>query len=651
MTAELLDAFWSGDGSLQRELPGYQIRPGQVEMSRWVQQALDDGQTRVIEAGTGIGKTFAYLAPVLLGSQRVLVSTATLALQDQLIGRDLPALQRALGVRRDVALLKGRGRYLCRYRFMQSEQDLWFSGRAALSRIRPWMEQTRSGDLSECATLSHDPDLIARITASGDNCLGQECPEFRNCHVVKARRAAMDAEVVVVNHHLLFADMALREDGFGELLPGADAIVVDEAHQIRDVASQFFGAAVSTRQMGLLLRDLRSEVTALGADQPDLLRTAEAVDREARSLRGCLPDAEQRIAYPPGGQFSVPFADQRGRLQGALQLLAAGLDPVADRSPGLNQLMRRARHLSDGLAQWGAEQGDRPQVHWMHTARNALVFHSTPLEVGTALRAFRDRQPCPWIFTSATLTVAARFSHFLRDVGLDENTPCLKLASPFDYARQALTYVPPDLPLPNAPEYDARFLAAVRPVLEWSGGRAFLLFTSHRALRHAAAALADLPFPVLTQGDAPPARLLERFVAAGNAVLLGAAGFWAGVDVRGEALQLVAIDRLPFAALDDPVLQARIKAAENQGGNAFREVQLPAAVMALRQGAGRLIRDAHDRGVLLVGDRRLLERPYGRAFLDSLPPTPVTRDESRVAAFFRALRANVGDMIDAPAGD
>ena len=650
MTGDSLDAFWSSGAALEREVPGYQVRPGQVEMSRWVQQALEDGQTRVIEAGTGIGKTFAYLAPVLLGSQRVLISTATLALQDQLIGRDLPALQRALGVRRNVALLKGRGRYLCRYRFMQSEQDLWFGGRTALGRIRPWMEQTRSGDLSECGTLAEDPELIARITASGDNCLGQDCPEIRNCHVLKARRAAMDAEVVVVNHHLLFADMALREDGFGELLPGADAIVVDEAHQIRDVASQFFGSAVSTRQMGFLLRDLRAEITALGDDQPELLQVAEAVDREARLLRGCLPDADQRIACPPGG-LPIPFADQRDRLQGAIELLAGGLDPVADRSPGLSHLMRRVRQLGEGLAQWGAHQAERQQVHWLQTTRNALVLHSTPLEVGEALQAFRDQRPCPWILTSATLTVGKRFSHFLREVGLDERTACLELASPFDYARQALTYVPAGLPLPNAPDYDARFIAAVRPVLEWSEGRAFLLFTSHRALRLAAVALADLPFPVLMQGDAPPARLLERFVAAGNAVLLGAAAFWAGVDVRGEALQLVAIDRLPFAAPDDPVLQARLKAAENRGGNAFREVQLPAAVMALRQGAGRLIRDAHDRGVLLVGDRRILERPYGRAFMDSLPPTQLTRDPGRVAAFFRALRVNDGAVIDAPAGD
>jgi len=649
MTERVLQAFWT-DPQLQREVPGYQIRPGQVEMSRWVQDALEDGQTRVIEAGTGIGKTFAYLAPVLLGSQRVLISTATVALQDQLIGRDLPALQHALGVRREAVLLKGRGRYLCRYRFMQSEQDLWFGARSALGQIRPWMEQTRSGDLSECGTLVHEPELIARITSSGDNCLGQECPELRNCHVLKARRAAMDAEVVVVNHHLLFADMALREDGFGELLPGADAVVVDEAHQIRDVASQFFGSAVSTRQMGFLFRDLRAEVAALGDDQPGLLQAAEGVDREARLLRACLPDADQRLAYPPDGRLSDSFVDQRARLQGALEFLASGLDAVAERSPGMNHLTRRVRHLSERFAQWGAEPAERPQVHWLQTTRGALVFHSTPLEVGEALQAHRNQRPCPWIYTSATLTVGKRFSHFLRDVGLDEHTPCLKLESPFDYARQALIHVPTGLPLPNAPEYDARFIAAVRPVLEWSQGRAFLLFTSHRALRLAVAALADLPFPVLTQGDAPPARLLERFVAAGNAVLLGAASFWAGVDVRGEALQLVAIDRLPFAAPDDPVLQARLKAAEQRGGNAFREVQLPAAVRALRQGAGRLIRDARDRGVLLVGDRRIVERPYGRAFLDSLPPIPLTRDETRVAEFFRALRTHDGERIDAPAG-
>lgn len=643
--------IWGDESPLTQQLKGYQVRPGQIQMSEWIREALAGRQTRVIEAGTGIGKTFAYLVPILTMGERVLISTATLALQDQLMVKDLPFLQRALGVKRDVVLLKGRGRYLCRYRFFQAEQDLWYDGRGALGRVRHWVDQTRSGDLSECAALPANPELIGRITATGDTCLGQECPEFRTCYVVKARRAAMDAEVVVINHHLLFADLALREEGFGELLPGADGVVMDEAHHVAEVAAQFFGRTVSSRQIALLIRDVRAEREAAGgADHRDLIQAAELVDRASRTLRGHLPDGERRIAWNAKTDEAGAFLAQRAALSDALDSLAAGLRGVADRTPGLAQLLRRTQHLHDHLARWGEEASHTGEVHWLQTTRTGVVMHTTPLEVGEQLRQFRMQRQCAWIFTSATLAVGRDFSRFLKDVGLDEEIPCLQLPSPFDYHRQALMYVPEALPAPDAPDYEVRYLAEVRQALEWSGGRAFLLFTSHRALRHAAEALSDLQFPLLVQGEAPPARLLERFQEIGHAVLLGAASFWAGVDVRGDALQLVAIDRLPFASPDDPVLQARINAARARGGNPFQECQLPTAVIAMRQGAGRLIRDANDRGVLLVGDRRLIHRSYGRAFMSSLPDMPVTRKSHEVAAFFSRLRSEE-QRADAVIGD
>jgi ATP-dependent DNA helicase DinG len=638
MTESTDAGIWAEGSPLTRQLVGYQLRSGQVRMAAWITEALADRQARVIEAGTGIGKTFAYLVPVLTGTDRVLISTATLALQDQIMGKDLPFLQRALGVRRHIALLKGRGRYLCRYRFSLAEQDLWFDGRGTLGRIRPWAEQTPSGDLSECADLPAHPELITRITATGDTCLGQECPEFKACHVLKARRAAMEAEVVVINHHLLFADLALRGEGFGELLPGADAVVVDEAHQFAEVAAHFFGSTVSTRQMSLLMRDLRVEMQATGGgDHPDLMQTAESMEAAAQALRRSLPEGERRFAWEGTAQHT-DFASQRDRLRQRLDALVVGLEAVAERSPGLAQGLRRAENLRDALMQWGNTVAGEERVHWLQTTRTGVLMHATPLEVGPQLQEFREQRPCAWVFTSATLAVGSDFSGFLHEVGLNAQTPCLQLPSPFDYPRQALMYLPTGLPLPDAPGYDAAYLDQVRTVLEWSGGRAFLLFTSHRALRHAAGMLADLPFPLLIQGEAPPAQLLAQFQQAGNAVLLGAASFWAGVDVRGSALQLVAIDRLPFASPDDPVLQARLNAVRARGGNPFRECQLPAAVITLRQGAGRLIRDAQDRGVLLLGDGRLVARSYGRTFLASLPPMPMTRDASEVANFFATLR-------------
>ena len=650
MSSDALEAFWTSGAPLRQAMPGYQIRPSQVEMSRWVQDALEDGQTRVIEAGTGIGKTFAYLAPVLLGSRRVIISTATLALQDQLMDRDIPTLQDALGVRREVALLKGRGRYLCRYRFLQSEQDLWFSDRASLGRIRPWMEQTRSGDLSECATLSDAPDLIARITSSGDNCLGQECPEVRSCHVLKARRAAMDAEVVVVNHHLLFADMALREDGFGELLPGADAIVVDEAHQLEDVATQYFGVAVSNYRVDELVRDglrvLGAKSIAEREKAADLRQALTQVEAAARELFTSLqfrrPGTSTR-AREGGGLF-----DERLRLtEGVLEvvgesglLLTEALGRVEAVIAGLKEpgedvrgLARRAGELREH-ARFLLRATDPGFVFFLEIRGRGVFLRATPIDVAALVREHLLERPRTVVLTSATLAVNGSFEYVRGRLGITAAEE-IRLPSEFGHATQSLLYLPRKMPDPRSPEFVAEAAREVVEILGHSEGRAFVLFTSYANLREVHARIAPLlPYPLLVQGEAPRTQLIDRFRRTPNAVLLATSSFWQGVDVVGEALSCVIIDKLPFASPGDPIVQARIEAINEAGGDAFRDYQVPLAILTLLQGLGRLLRHRTDRGVLAILDPRLRSMGYGRRFLDSLPPAPITHRIEDVARFF-----------------
>jgi ATP-dependent DNA helicase DinG len=624
-----IGALLGADGPFARELPNFAPRPAQQSMAQAV---------LIAEAGTGTGKTYAYLVPAMLSGERVIVSTGTKALQDQLFFRDLPKVRSVLGARLKVALLKGRANYLCLYRLDQTVREGASFDRAQavhLAAIRAWSARTRRGDRMELAEVPEESPLWPRVTSTPENCIGVECPFYDDCHVITARREAQEADLVVVNHHLLFADLALKQEGFGEILPGAHAFILDEAHQIPELAGQFFSQSLSARQLTELAHDALSECNGITGAIGLVLEPVEALQDAVRKLRLALEPLPAR----------GPFHDLHKHagipelLRDLSDLLAALTDVLAsqsERSRGFMNVHERAANLSERLDRI-LEEHSAQDVRWYELFPRGFALHATPLDLAAPLRAMRERTHAAWIHTSATLSVAGRFDHFARQLGLDD-PQTISLDSPFDYARQALCYLPDGLPDPAARDYTERVIEAVMPVLEASNGRAFLLFTSHRALRRAAELLADrVPWPLFVQGTAPRHQLLEEFRGSGHGVLLGAASFWEGVDVAGDALSVVVIDKLPFAAPDDPVLQARLEALEQTGINPFMGWQVPSAVIALKQGVGRLIRDVHDRGVLVLCDPRLTSKGYGKLFLASLPPMPRTRQIEQVRAFFECV--------------
>lgn len=622
------------DGPFARQVDKFVVRAGQQAMAARIGQALADDDILIAESGTGTGKTFAYLVPALLSGKKVLISTGTKTLQDQLFQRDLPRVRDLLGLPATVALLKGRANYLCPYRLEKAEQA--GAGRAAqegLARIRAWAAHTRCGDVAEMREVPEESPLWPQVTSTADNCLGSACPHVDACFVNRARREALKADVLIVNHHLFFADLVLREEGFGQLLPGVDAVIFDEAHQLPDIATHFFGVSVSAHQLQSLCKDTLLEEAKEQSGVRDLSLQVAGLEKAVADCRLALGAPLRRAALAQAHETSA-WAEAFAALVSQLGALAQMLELAAGKGPGLANCRSRAFALLERLDVIdGATPG---HVAWFETTARGFALHSTPADVSVPFqqRLTGDAQPKAWIFTSATLTVGGDFRYFQARTGLHQ-AATERWDSPFDYPRQALLYIPADLPDPSRAEYVEHVLQAVLPVLTASRGRAFLLFTSHRALKQAAERLsAKLAYPLLVQGTLPRAALLARFHELGNAVLLGTGSFWEGVDVRGEALSLVVIDKLPFAAPDDPVMRARNQALEADGRNAFMEHQLPEAVIALKQGAGRLIRDVADRGVLMLCDPRVAHKGYGRTFLASLPPMPITRALADVEQFF-----------------
>jgi ATP-dependent DNA helicase DinG len=625
-------------GPLARRLPGFVARPGQRQMAARIEQALADNGVFIAESGTGTGKTFAYLVPALRSGKKVLISTGTKHLQDQLHHRDLPFIRDALEIPVTAALLKGRGNYLCRHRLQRLEGG--GAGRrmqAELTRLNVWARRTRHGDIAEASEVPEDSDVWPLVTSTSENCLGPRCPQYDDCCVNRARRAALAAEVVVVNHHLFFADLALREEGFGQLLPGVQAVIFDEAHQLPEVASDFFGVSLGSRQLLNLCRDAVAEDIKEKSGLAPLPETARRVEKAVADLRlafGSEPRRGPGSALEEGEALRAALAGLKSRLTE----LSALLESAAPRGPGLANCSRRAAEALERLY-LVLDHPPSGHVVWFETAARAFSLRLTPLDVAAPFRAHTAAGAKAWIFTSATLAVEGSFEHFQSQLGLEEAETAL-WDSPFDYARHTLLYLPPGLPEPAASHYTERVIEAALPVLKASQGRAFLLFTSHRALKAATALLAGrLAYPLLVQGSAPRSELLARFRELGNAVLLATSSFWEGVDVRGSALSCVVIDKLPFAAPDDPVLAERAAAMELAGHSPFMEYMLPNAVIALKQGAGRLIRDEHDHGVLMLCDPRLLTKGYGKVFLDSLPPMPRTDRVQDVRRFFRTADA------------
>ena len=611
-----------------------------------VAEALDERSTLVVEAGTGTGKTFAYLVPALLSGRRLIISTGTRTLQDQLFHRDLPLVCVALGRPIKIALLKGRANYLCRHRLALAlgAPELPGLERArvrALGRIERWSRTTDTGDIGELEALADNDPVWPTVTSTRDNCLGQDCPEFRSCHVVKARREAQAAELVIVNHHLLLADMALKEEGFGELLPGAEAVILDEAHQFPEVAAQFFGTRIAGRPLLAFARDALAELTRAGLADADSRGELTQLEQQVATLQGALAGLPERTDWEQLPDVALEAAAELALI---LERITSRLDDPALESPGVRQCGRRATEASMRLRSI-LELDAATGLRWAEAAERGWSLEFTPFEVAERLKAQVEARPCAWIYTSATLAVGSDFEHFTSRVGA-ENARTLLIPSPFDYARQSRLFLPKGLPDPADRLYTSSVIDAALPLVRAAGGRSFLLFTSYRALGEGARLLkaalgAADSFPVLVQGEAPRDLLLRRFRELGNAVLLGTGSFWEGVDVRGPALSLVVIDKLPFASPDDPLLKARLAGLAREGRNGFMEYQVPQAVLALKQGVGRLIRDRDDFGVVMLGDPRLTTRGYGRAFIASLPPMTLTRDPEEAAEFLRERLAEL----------
>ena len=641
-----LDDIFSGTGPLARVIPGYRPRDQQLQMTRTIAEALENRGRLVAEAGTGTGKTLAYLVPAMLFGGKVIVSTGTKTLQDQLFHRDIPAVREALARPVTVALLKGRANYVCPYHLERNLSDARLRSREEalhLQAIARYAAVTESGDRMACGEVPEDSGAWAWATSTRDNCLGGDCPHHKACFVLRARKKALDADLVVVNHHLFFADVWLKDEGAGELLPACNAVIFDEAHQLPATASLFFGETVTTGVLVDLSRDTRVEASVSAADFAELPEAAGALETAARDVRLALGMNPVRLPAAQA-QGRREFAAALDVLSARLARLEVLLESQAERSEELGRLHERCREASGRLEKWLAPGADAGSgiVRWLESATHSVLFHATPLNAGELFARQIEADPRAWIFTSATLSVRGDFSHYLHEIGLsglEEGAATAVWDSPFDYPNQAMLYVPEAMPDPNSPGYTEAVVAAAWPLLEASGGRAFLLFTSLRAMNEAhrllGARMAETgaAYPVLLQGEKSRSELLDEFRALGNAVLLGSQSFWEGVDVAGEALSLVVIDRLPFQPPDDPVLAARVDALKRAGKNPFYDHQLPHAVISLKQGAGRLIRRETDRGVLMICDPRLVEKPYGRRIWQSLPPMHRSRNREEARAF------------------
>ncbi len=632
-----LSEFFGEQSPLQELLPGFQPRAGQAWMAEAVAGAIAGTDKLVVEAGTGTGKTFAYLLPALLSGKKTIISTGTKALQDQLYHRDLPLIGRAVGRPVQTALLKGRANYLCLHRLDQLS-DVAPSLAGDVAQVRAWRHRTGTGDCAELAEVAEDSAVWPLVTSTADNCLGQKCPSYSACHVVAARRTAQEADLVVVNHHLLLADLAMKEEGFVEFLPGAEAVILDEAHQVPDLAVQFFGIALGSRELERLVEDARAATLPLAGAA--IGRRIDELQTATRDLRAEAPRQQGRHDL---AQLADGLREPMSRLANALHDVNAAVVELGNASVEIEKLHEQLVGAAERLNLLASEDS-WDGLRWLDVNPRSIRLHLTPLDVSSKLNGLIDNGFQAWVFTSATLAVGEDFSHFTSRMGL-EDARGLTFPSPYRIEENGLIFLPPDLPEPSDPGHTDAVLEAVAPLLGLTAGGIFCLFTSYRALNSAKRWFADHSMllgsrQLLVQGDAPRDDLLRRFRRAGDAVLLGTGSFWEGVDVRGSALTVVAIDKLPFASPADPLMMARLEFIRRQGGNGFMDHQLPQAALALKQGAGRLLRDENDFGVVVLCDPRIRSRRYGKMFLRCLEPMPVTADLDEVATFLAGHEGN-----------
>jgi len=638
-------SLFAVDGKLSEAIDGFVPRQAQTDMAVAVEHTIKNKAPLIVEAGTGTGKTFAYLAPALLSERKTIISTGTKNLQEQLFHRDLPLIKEALGSNSKTALLKGRANYLCLHRLRQHGGNSTLVDRQTLTeltQVREWASSTKTGDMGDMRTLAEDAKVLPFVTSTADNCLGKDCPDYEDCYMIKARRKALDADVVVVNHHLFFADMALKDTGFGELIPEADLVVFDEAHQIPDIASEYFGETFSSRQMQDISRDVEVVYRTVLKDVKQLQSAAEKCKMIAADLRILFPE------NPAKGNWRQMLTrndvqTQISKLTDSLNVLYEVLKLHVGRDKDLDNIFERVSEARGKLARLT----DTTQLGvslWYETTLRHIVLHLTPLSISQKFADFIAEPKRSWVFTSATLMVDGGFTHFQRQMGLN-NATTLSLDSPFDYPNQAMLCVPRFLPEPNAREMRATLLDISIKLVKASRGRCFLLFTSHATLNAIASQLEDkIDNPILVQGSTTKRALLESYIENKDAVLLGTGAFWEGVDVRGDDLTCVLIDKLPFASPDDPLLQARIEDCRKSGGNPFVQLQIPQAAIALKQGAGRLIRDETDKGVLVICDNRLVTKDYGKIFMGSLPDMRRTRDLQKAVDFLQDIHRDKDEV-------
>ncbi len=628
------DVF-SGNGSLSNLIQDYQFRPEQKEMAEAIVDAIEKGEDLICEAGTGTGKTLAYLAPVLLSAKKTIVSTGTRHLQDQLKQKDLPIVLDALGVPVTTTVLKGRANYLCLQRMesaLHDAKDLTYQQMTDLQEVAIWSSKTTIGDINELSMIEEGSSVRSLITSTTENCLGQSCPKFENCYVFKNRKAAMEADLVITNHHLLLADMSLRESGFGEVLPLADVIIFDEAHQLPELASTYFSQTMSSRQLLELVTDIKIADREEAGDIDELNTVLAKFEKTVRDVRLIFGRKDRRTNWQDEWEKSSLASDMPLLLE-TLQYVMNVLEPASDRGKMLENCFQRSKSLYDYIESY-IETNSEDTIRWVDIKGNHFYLNQTPVNIAKTFQSRLNSYNASNIFTSATLAVGNDFSHFNHQLGLEECTNKV-WDSPFDYQSQTCLYIPTDLPDPNQFDFFDAFIEKTINLITHSKGHAFVLFTSHQALQKAAHVLKDkLNYPIYIQGSGPRSELLNRFRSTKNAVLLGTSSFWEGVDVKGEALSLVIIDKLPFASPDDPVLQARLNYLSKQGGNPFMDYQVPQAAISLKQGVGRLIRDINDRGVCVICDKRIINKSYGKKLIKALPPMPITHDIADVEIFF-----------------
>jgi ATP-dependent DNA helicase DinG len=641
--------FFAPGGLLSRTHPAYEFRRGQLQMAQAVEQALAERRHLIVEAGTGTGKTLAYLVAVIRSGKRVVISTGTKNLQEQLFNKDIPFLEQALfpngEARLSVCYMKGRNNYLCRKKLYDLTGQPVLSGLDEIEHYRAiaaWEKTTQTGDRAELASLPEASALWHKLDARAEACLGQKCSSWEKCFITEMHRRAMESDIIIVNHHLFFADLAIKQQAEyapdAGILPEVGAVIFDEAHELEDVAGNYFGVAVSNARIEELCRDVEGSLQRNHQLSSTLAGAVKSLRDRSMFFFALLPQGEGRFAFENRREFLEENGDEFLGLQQSLQRLISELENLPSKPEEVFTFARRAQELQVQLS-FLMESEDRNTVFWIEHRRGgrdrANVFlQATPIDVAPILKTcLFDKLECA-VMTSATLAVGGGFEYVRRRLGLQHAREVV-LPSHFDYENQALFYVPPDLPDPRTPQFSAKASDCIRRVLEVTRGRAFVLFTSYAQMRDAhQRLLGELEFPMLLQGDAPKSALLEEFRLTPNAVLFATSSFWQGVDVQGEQLSCVIIDRLPFAVPSDPVVAARVKSVDAEGGNAFFQYQVPAAVITLKQGFGRLIRSLHDRGLLVLLDNRILKKQYGRIFVESLPNYKKTTEMSAVEQWF-----------------